>query len=121
MEDVYCYANPAALTWEDYDNEKNFQVGKITKFHVVAGTKSAWETKFPSLNATIVDDLEGSVDTPEGDVSGDGTTDAKDVVALMNYIAGITADISATAADVNKDGKVDIADIVALINLIFGK
>ena len=118
MEDVYCTADPAKLTWEGYDNVKNFKEGKGTIFHVPSGTKSAWQTKFPSLNATIVDDLEA---TPvgDGDVSGDGKTDDKDVTALMSYLMGSAPEgFTPEAADVNGDHKVDVADIVALINII---
>ncbi|MBO7045193.1 MAG: leucine-rich repeat protein [Prevotella sp.] len=59
MEDVYCYANPSTLTWEGYDNEKNFKSDKGTKFHVPASYLATWQSKFPNLNATLVGDLEG--------------------------------------------------------------
>jgi hypothetical protein len=61
-------------------------------------------------------------DLAKYDVSGDGTTDADDVVALMNYLAGSKpAGFNEAAADVNGDGKTDIADIITLINLLLGK
>ena len=122
LEDIYCYADPTKLTWEDYDNAKFFKSEKGTKFHVKAADKGAWETKFPDLNATIVGDLDGEQVETDGDVDGNGETTAADVVAVTNVINGtVTDEKTKAAADVNKDGKVDIADIVALVNLIFGK
>ena len=114
LKDVVCTADPANLTWEGYDDESGFNTSELTKFHVA--DPEAWKAKFPNAHVQFV--AIGSAETVEGDVSGDGKTDAEDVVALMNYIAGMTAGISATAADVNKDGKVDVSDIVALVNLI---
>ena len=122
LEDIYCYADPTKLTWEDYDNAKFFKSEKGTKFHVKAADKGAWETTFPDLNATIVGDLDGEQVETDGDVDGNGETTAADVVAVTNVINGtVTDEKTKAAADVNKDGKVDIADIVALVNLIFGK
>ena len=122
LEDIYCYADPTKLTWEDYDNAKFFKSEKGTKFHVKAADKGAWETKFPDLNATIVGDLDGEQVETDGDVDGNGETTAADVVAVTSVINGtVTDEKTKAAADVNKDGKVDIADIVALINLIIGK
>ena len=122
LEDIYCYADPTKLTWEDYDNAKFFKSEKGTKFHVKAADKGTWETTFPDLNATIVGDLDGEQVETDGDVDGNGEATAADVVAVTNVINGtVTDEKTKAAADVNKDGKVDIADIVALVNLIFGK
>jgi hypothetical protein len=117
LTDITCTANPENLTWEGNSVASCCKSDGTTKFHVT--DPDAWKAKFPDAHVQFV--AIGSAETVEGDVSGDGKTDAEDVVALMNYIAGMTASISATAADVNKDGKVDVADIIALVNLIFGK
>jgi hypothetical protein len=117
LTDVYCTADPENLTWKGYDGRICCKEDGTTQFHVA--DPEAWKAKFPNAHVQFV--AIGSAESPEGDVSGDGKTDAEDVVALMNYIAGMTAGISATAADVNKDSKVDVADVVALVNMIHGK
>ncbi len=61
LTDVYCYADPNALTWTNYDATDNFKTGKATNFHVPADKLSTWQTKFPDLNATYVGDLGGTV------------------------------------------------------------
>ena len=114
LTDITCTADPENLTWKGNDAVNCCKSDGTTKFHVT--DPAAWKAKFPDAHVQFV--TIGGAETPEGDVSGDGKTDAEDIVALMNYIAGKTAGISATAADVNKDGKVDVADVVALINLI---
>ena len=55
--------------------------------------------------------------TVKGDINGDGTVDAKDIVELVNYILG---KLDEKAVDVNGDGVVNIADIVKIINIIMG-
>ena len=117
LDVVVCTADPENLTWEDCNSKTCCKKDGTTQFHVM--NPAAWQAKFPDAHVQFV--AIGGAETVEGDVSGDGKTDVEDVLALMKYIAGMAAGISATAADVNKDGKVDVADVVALINLILGK
>ena len=56
----------------------------------------------------------------QGDVNDDGEIKNDDVVAIINYIAGKTSEISAKAFDVNKDNVVNIADIIKVVNIIQG-
>ena len=56
----------------------------------------------------------------QGDVNGDGEIKIDDVVAIINYIAGKTSEISAKAFDVNKDNTVNISDIIKVVNIIQG-
>ncbi len=57
-----------------------------------------------------------------GDVNDDGTVNMKDVLAMRQYLAGLTATINETAADVNDDGEVNMKDVLQvrkfLANLI---
>ena len=69
LADVYCYADPANLTWTNYSATSTFMANKATKFHVPANYLQAWQTKFPDINATYVGDLEGG-DTPTLAYSG---------------------------------------------------
>ena len=55
-----------------------------------------------------------------GDVNGDGTVGIGDIVAITNYMAGMTNGITLERADVNGDGTVGIGDIVALTNIMAG-
>ena len=57
VTDVYCFADPATLSWSESDN--NFKDGKATKFHVVDA--DVWMAKFPEANVTYVGDLPASV------------------------------------------------------------
>ena len=71
-DNVYCFADPATLTWDTrnrrlitsddalwglaYQECENFKTyGTTTKFHVADA--SAWSAKFPDANATFVGDL----------------------------------------------------------------
>ena len=62
-DNVYCYADPAALTWDtdgipethDHGRFDDFKPSKATKFHVADA--DAWNTKFPNANVTFVGDL----------------------------------------------------------------
>ncbi len=52
-----------------------------------------------------------------GDVNGDGSVNALDVVAVINAVLGIQ---SLPAADVNGDGAVNALDVVFVINQVLG-
>ncbi len=58
ITDVYCFANPDALTWTsgNYEN-KAFMENKATKMHVYAADLAKYEEKFSFLNVTFVGDL----------------------------------------------------------------
>ena len=106
-----------ANDWNSSDNTCCNPDGS-TKFHV--NDPAAWQAKFPNANVQFVE--MGSAETEEGNLNGDDVVDAKDVVALMNYLAGSKPEgFNEAAADVNGDGKIDIADIVALVNLLLSK
>jgi len=59
VTDVYCYADPATLSWSESQN--NFKDEKATLFHVA--DVDAWMAKFPEANVTYVGDLPASVKT----------------------------------------------------------
>ena len=118
LTDIYCTAAPDKLTWEGYNDTKCCKSDGTTQFHVT--DPAAWKAKFPDAHVQFV--AIGSAETEKGDASGDDVVDAKDVVALMNYLAGSKPEgFNEAAADVNGDGKIDIADIVALVNLLLSK
>ena len=54
----------------------------------------------------------------EGDVNSDGGLDVLDVVAVVGFILGNTAEID--CADMNQDGAVDVLDVVAMVSTILG-
>lgn len=53
----------------------------------------------------------------EGDVTGEGNVDAKDLVEIVNFMMG-KSKVTEAAADVNNDGEVNAADIVTIVNII---
>lgn len=55
---------------------------------------------------------------PPGDVNGDSTVDASDIVYLVNYLFG-GGDAPAGPADLDGDGTVGVLDLFYLVNLIF--
>jgi len=60
--DVFCYANPEALTWVNTNYEAySFKPDKMTKMHVLAADLEKWQEKFGFLNVTFVGDLGGTV------------------------------------------------------------
>lgn len=61
------------------------------------------------------------LDFPEGDVSGDGQTDAADVVVLMKHVLGDPSPVNENATDVNGDNRTDILDIIRLIRWLADK
>ncbi|AGF55628.1 hypothetical protein B0P06_000267 [Clostridium saccharoperbutylacetonicum] len=54
----------------------------------------------------------------KGDVTGDGTVDIQDYIALQKYILDPATQINAANADVNGDGRVNTADLFALRKMV---
>ena len=54
MTDVYCYANPDCLSWEELDCD-DFKDGRATNFHVF--NTEDWNGFMNEVNATFVGDL----------------------------------------------------------------
>jgi len=73
-------------------------------------------TGFIPLNVTV------NPATVLGDISGDGTIDFTDLMALTDQIYGVTPLTGGAllAADVNHDGTVDFADLMAILDHIYG-
>ncbi len=58
INDVFCFANPDALTWTEKSNEdRNFKADKGTNMHVYSADLEKWQTNFGFLNVTFVGDL----------------------------------------------------------------
>ena len=55
-----------------------------------------------------------------GDANGDGSVNAKDVLLLRRWIAGLDADIDEDFADVNGDGDVTIVDVLLIRKSLAG-
>ena len=72
------------------------------------------DNKLSDIKATLV--LEDYV---EGDANGDGVVLIGDVIAILNYIVGVTSNnFNEKAADVNGDGEILIGDVIAVLNII---
>lgn len=58
-----------------------------------------------------------------GDVNGDGTVTAADLLIVMNNLSGRTGltDDQALAADVDGDGMVTLADLTKMIQYVSGR
>lgn len=53
-----------------------------------------------------------------GDVNGDDSINAADLVHLMRYLTGAEKTVVETEADLNNDGRVDILDVIGLVRLL---
>lgn len=74
------------------------------------------DNKLSDIKASLV--LEAYVD---GDANGDGEVLIGDVIAILNYIVGVTSDnFNKKAADANGDGEILIGDVIAVLNIIVG-
>lgn len=56
----------------------------------------------------------------KGDIDGDGKVSQKDVLALRQYICGLTTDVVKASLDVNGDGKVNMRDVARLAQSLSG-
>ena len=67
---------------------------------------------FSYVNGTL------TIESIPNDVNADGTIDVNDIIAITNFIAGKTGNLTIEKADVNGDNKVDIADVIMLVNIL---
>ena len=59
LHDIYCYADPANLTWIDNDGNDFLLIGtKSTCCHVNAADEAAFKEKFPGVNVSFWGDLD---------------------------------------------------------------
>jgi len=69
LTDIYCYPDPANLTWEPDADSNDPSVGRrmkkeVTKCHVKRAFLSTYQEKFADIDVTFVGDLDGEPDTP---------------------------------------------------------
>lgn len=64
--------------------------------------------------------IEGAEERVPGDLNGDGTANALDLLALMKYILGLT-ELDSSVADVTASKTVDILDVIRLARFLAGK
>lgn len=74
-----------------------------------------------SVALTLNDGKITVIDYTPGDVNGDGTINARDVVFVRRYITGgYNVSITPAAADVNADGRINARDVVMIRRYITG-
>lgn len=103
LEDVYCYADPADLTWIE-NGPDDFMADYVTKIHVA--DKNAWESKFGSeVRATFVGDLAPTVTATS--VNGDYWT------TFYNSAANLKADDNTTVykAAITNSSTVSLSEV----------
>ena len=108
--------NPPSIgdrVFQYYDEEKGDYAFTAATLVVPAGTKAKYQATNGWKNFTEIVEMEAS-DTM-GDVNGDKSVNAKDIVAIADIIATGGYD---DAADLNGDNVVNIADIIMLVNMI---
>ena len=74
LTDIYCYADPANLTWDDTNSDAFIATpAKTTVCHVKSCELAAFQTKFAHVNVTFVGDLPCAAPaTPETSDNVDG-------------------------------------------------
>ena len=91
LTDIYCYADPANLTWDDTNSDAFIATpAKTTVCHVKSCELAAFQAKFAHVNVTFVGDLPcAAPTTPETSDNVDGIESA--MAALV--AAGGTTDL----------------------------
>ncbi len=91
LTDIYCYANPANLTWDDTNSDDFIESpAKTTVCHVKSCELAAFQAKFAHVNVTFVGDLPCAAPaTPETSDNVDGIETAMEALVT----AGGTTDL----------------------------
>jgi len=105
---------PWALTWEGSgDKSENFAATTVVGCSQGIIDQCAEGTRQDQFMAYYPNQLVSIGSYVVIDLTGDGMTDGKDVMMLMDIISG--KEPMSAAADLTGDGKVDIADIILLL------
>ena len=105
---------PWALTWEGSgDKSENFAATTVVGCSQGIIDQCAEGTRQDQFMAYYPNQLVSIGNYVVIDLTGDGMTDGKDVMMLMDIISG--KEPMSAAADLTGDGKVDIADIILLL------
>ncbi len=109
------YSDNVAVYYMDAD-------GKLQKLEGVVDAENRTITvELTHFSTYILVDAETAPDFQLGDVNGDGRVNARDVRALLRYIAGLEESaINEAAADFNGDGRINARDVRALLRSIAG-
>ena len=107
----------------EYDDGQLEEPWKEGSTHKVSVTFNGFKGEF---NVKVLEKGAQRSDSPSGtagDVNGDGSLNAKDVVAIMKFLVGKTPDKwNESAADYNGDGSVNAKDVVKLMkDIVAGK
>lgn len=91
LTDIYCYANPANLTWDDTNSDDFIaSPAKTTRCHVKSCELAAFQAKFAHVNVTFVGDLPCAAPaTPETSDDASGIETAMEALVT----AGGTTDL----------------------------
>lgn len=110
-------------------NSTNYSIsGVASGTYTMTVTKEGHKTFTETVTVAGTDivknitlEKEGSASGSAGDVNGDGSIDASDLVRLKKYLAGQGVEINKTGADCNGDGSVDASDLVRLKKYLAGQ
>ena len=122
---VACSLNYGVATFTGNDGEigtvnvtfaNDMEVGEYPIYLTACDISDASGTdkKLADIKATLVLD-----DYVVGDANGDGEVLIGDVIAILNYIVGVTSNnFNEKAADANGDGEILIGDVITVLNII---
>ena len=99
--------------WDDGVVTKEASAAESGIMTYTCGICSATRTTvIPALGEDTEDN------TLDYDVNADGTTDSRDVIALMKHVIETQTAANLEAADTNGDGSIDILDVIRLVNYL---
>ena len=120
VTDVYCYADPAKLEWED-GKCNDFKADKATVCHVATDKLSEFIAKWSTGNTgTDINVTFGRFEV--GDANDNDIVDVADIVEMVNAKNGNPSNkFVLKNADLDGDGKITQADIDKAVELILHK
>ena len=120
VTDVYCYADPAKLEWED-GKCNDFKADKATVCHVATDKLSEFIAKWSTGNTgTDINVTFGLFEV--GDANDNDIVDVADIVEMVNAKNGNPSNkFVLKNADLDGDGKITQADIDKAVELILHK
>lgn len=109
----------AMAAWND-DGSFTFSDIDAGEYKLVVYTTRDHIPYIQTVNTSETIELGSVVIAKYGDITGDDTVDAQDLVRLMNYIVGKDVAVIEITADPTGNGSTDILDIIRLVRYIAG-